>query len=391
MKIMAFRPPPGNIRNFISYILQDSTEALQETGHEVRFISPISDKERFLKIFEEELDRFHPDFFFTIDYYGLSESISLLLNEKEIPYASWFVDKPFYWVSEEMVFPFYVLFVCDRSYTNKAKRLGFSNVFYLPMATNPVRFGSIEPTPKGGEGYSCDISFAGGSFYDSFPIIEGILKGNERAKEITDRVMEIQASSPLLDMEDIFEQVQGVFGYETIFENKMQQQTFYRLLEGASTSLYRKGILEGLNRFSIDLFGDSGWKSLLENKVRFHGEIGYQDQGLLYRGSKINLNMTSVQSKTAINQRVYDISGCGGFLLTDYRSDLANLFEPDEEIICYRDKEDLCKKLEYYLAHPQECSEIARRVQDRVLREHTYLKRMQVLTEIMAKIFNLDP
>jgi spore maturation protein CgeB len=74
---------------------------------------------------------------------------------------------------------------------------------------------------------------------------------------------------------------------------------------------------------------------------------------------------------------------CGGFLLTDYRADLEELFEVGREVVYYQDGRDLCKKIEYYLAHPKERETIARCGQEKVLREHTYKRRIEKLISVI--------
>jgi spore maturation protein CgeB len=93
------------------------------------------------------------------------------------------------------------------------------------------------------------------------------------------------------------------------------------------------------------------------------------------------------QMKTTINQRVYDVSACGAFVLSDYRRDLEELFQIDKEVVFYRDKHDLREKVLYFLNHQSEREELSKRARARVLRDHTYEVRMQQLIRIMREIF----
>lgn len=79
----------------------------------------------------------------------------------------------------------------------------------------------------------------------------------------------------------------------------------------------------------------------------------------IYYLSKINLNITMRSIETGIPQRVFDIMGVGGFVLSNYQEELEELFVPDREIVLFRDVPELLKKAEYYLNHEEERIRIA--------------------------------
>ena len=74
----------------------------------------------------------------------------------------------------------------------------------------------------------------------------------------------------------------------------------------------------------------------------------------------INLNITSRTIESGIPQRVFDILACGGFCLTNYQPEIAELFEDGKELVMYTDIEDLLQKVEYYLIHEEERAQIAK-------------------------------
>ena len=74
--------------------------------------------------------------------------------------------------------------------------------------------------------------------------------------------------------------------------------------------------------FNPLIVGDPGWKELLKGRDgwRYHSELSYYDDlPDFYPLSDINFNCTSQQMKGAVNQRVFDVPCCNGFLLTDHR------------------------------------------------------------------------
>jgi spore maturation protein CgeB len=83
--------------------------------------------------------------------------------------------------------------------------------------------------------------------------------------------------------------------------------------------------------------------------------------------------------------RLYEATGVGTLLITDYKDNLHTLFEPGSEVIAYNSAEECVELVTYYLAHEEERQAIARAGQQRTLREHSYLHRMQELVNIVER------
>jgi spore maturation protein CgeB len=86
-----------------------------------------------------------------------------------------------------------------------------------------------------------------------------------------------------------------------------------------------------------------------------------------------------------LNPRTFELAACGAFQLVDERELLSECFKVGEEIVTFSSVADLKDKIEYYRDRPEERRRIAARARERVLREHTYEKRLeQMLTLIYA-------
>ena len=83
--------------------------------------------------------------------------------------------------------------------------------------------------------------------------------------------------------------------------------------------------------------------------------------------------------------RLYETTGVGTLLITDYKDNLHTLFEPGKEVVAYSSAEECVERIQYYLKHDDEREAIARAGQQRTLREHTYYQRMQELVDIVRK------
>lgn len=106
---------------------------------------------------------------------------------------------------------------------------------------------------------------------------------------------------------------------------------------------------------------------------------------LVYAGSKINLNLTLKGIEGGTPQRIMDIMGAGGFVLTSYGPETAELFEEDREIVMFRTPEELMEKVDYYLAHDKERERIARHGYEKVMRCYTYENKMRELIERITR------
>jgi spore maturation protein CgeB len=103
------------------------------------------------------------------------------------------------------------------------------------------------------------------------------------------------------------------------------------------------------------------------------------------RDSRLTLNHHGNIPPYANSQRLFEATGVGTLLVTDWKVNLHEMFEPGKEVIAYRTFEECLEMIRYYLEHEEEREAIARAGQQRTLRDHTYYKRMQELVDIVRK------
>lgn len=115
----------------------------------------------------------------------------------------------------------------------------------------------------------------------------------------------------------------------------------------------------------------------------YQGEAWGLDMYEILLRSKIVLNRHGeVAQGFANNMRMYEANGCGAMLLTDNETDLF----AEDEIVRYSSPADAVIKIRYYLEHEDERAAIAARGQARTLRDHTYQKRMKVVSETLKEM-----
>ncbi len=118
----------------------------------------------------------------------------------------------------------------------------------------------------------------------------------------------------------------------------------------------------------------------------YHGRVWGKEMFKILNESKIVLNRhISISGSYANNMRLYESTGMGALLLTDYKKNIGDIFEIDKEVITYRNKYELVKKVDYLLAHPDKIESIAMAGQKRTLTEHCYERRMEELESILLK------
>jgi spore maturation protein CgeB len=102
------------------------------------------------------------------------------------------------------------------------------------------------------------------------------------------------------------------------------------------------------------------------------------------KSSKITLNSHGeISPKYASNMRLYEATGIGTCLLTDWKINLKDLYKPELEIATYRNADECIEKVHYLLENERERRTIAKAGQKRTLTEHTIYHRAEQLDEII--------
>ena len=106
----------------------------------------------------------------------------------------------------------------------------------------------------------------------------------------------------------------------------------------------------------------------------------------ILRNSKISLNHhIGVAEDYANNMRLFEATGVGVMLITDWKKNLSDLFEPGREVIAYRSPEECVELIGYYLEHDDERETIGRAGQERTHKEHNYHQRMEEFVKLTER------
>ena len=118
-----------------------------------------------------------------------------------------------------------------------------------------------------------------------------------------------------------------------------------------------------------------------------HGEVYGLDMFQIIADSKIVLNKHINQSGNyAANIRLFEVTGAGSCIVTDYKDNLSDYFDVHNEIVTYRTNDELVSKVKYLLSHEEERNKIAKAGQRKTLSNHNYQLRFDEFGDYLKLI-----
>jgi len=322
--------------------------ALRNLGHEVEFIDNSVHSEFYLSIdgvtkskphrdilrlkFEEfaseaamaRIVPFKPDLVLALAQAPLQGTALACLREQGIATAFWFVEDfrhMGYWKVAASQYDYFFT-IQKGEFFDRLRNVGARNAAFLPMAASAEIHRKMELSPEERRDFGSDVSFVGAGYYNRRKLFEGLVDLDFR-----------------------------IWGNEW----------------GSCPAL--RGVLQ-----------------------RDGARVTTEDSVKIFNAARININPHSSAYHEGVNPhgdfvnpRTFEIPGCGGFQLVDSRSHLGDFFEIGREVICFDSLGDLREKIAHYLAHPGEREAVAERGRQRVLRDHTYERRMEAMIDFVVR------
>lgn len=336
------------------------------------------------------------DFVFSFNYYPL---VSEGCKRHQIPYISIIYDSPQVAVfSYTIINPCNYVFIFDSELCGRLQKEGITTVYYMPLPVNPRRIGRMFRTGTAGGHNGVDlnrctseVSFVGTLYHedhDFYGRLQGISDYTRGYLEaIMDAQMKVYGYNFIEDVltPDIIADMQKVTGYQL---DRYGVQTLEYVfanyfIDRKITQLERIALLNAVSeRFLLKLFTID--KNAPVPKAKNMGITDYyKEMPYVFANSRINLNISLRSITSGIPLRCMDILNCGGFLLTNYQTDFFRHLNAGEDYVYYESKEDMLQKIEYYLAHEKERSEIARNGQQTVQKDYSYDRIFPQILEIV--------
>ena len=354
----------------------------------------------FERVIEEKIRGTHYDMVFTVNYFPL---ISNVCERTGVNYVSWTCDNPLISMYHESVFhDCNYIFTFDKTNYLEFRGMGVKHIWYLPLAVDTERMDALLGAPEEAgrwkaaqdpemRKYRGDVAFVG-SLYErnSYDKIKNRLP--EYLRGYFDAVMEAQLNisganivEPMLTT-NILEQLQEYFQLEksegSFSDLGLIFQTTVLGFKIAEIER-RRALIELSKHYKVNVYSNSDVSDLL--RIQYCGSVDYwSEMPKVFRMSKINLNFTIPNIKSGIPLRIWDVLGCGGFLLTNYQAEIPYYFKEGEDLVCFDGLEDLCEKVGYYLEHEEERKRIAWNGYHKVREKHSYIERIHTILDTVA-------
>ncbi len=180
-------------------------------------------------------------------------------------------------------------------------------------------------------------------------------------------------------------------------KNPIATQQFLMAGLNKFSSPMRGQLISTIKNHRVDIFGgdlsygriNDPLLILQQSNVHYQPATqNYQNASEIYQTSRINLNISSLQFDTAVNNRIFDVVLSGGFILTDRRKDLYDICAFADEI-SFETPEEMNEKISYfstsennkkYLELKNECLKL-------FSLEFNYEKRM---SHILNELYEMD-
>lgn len=120
-----------------------------------------------------------------------------------------------------------------------------------------------------------------------------------------------------------------------------------------------------------------------KSKGRAFGLEMYQ----ILADSKITLNShIDIAGNRAGNIRLWEATGAGTCLVTDWKENLNDIFEIDKEVVAYKSPEECVEKVKWLLDNEQERKAIAEAGHKKTLEHYGFGKRLNAFTNVAEKM-----
>ena len=380
------------------FIQAESIRGFEQNGWRVIPV-PLEPVEQFIEKLLTAVVMHRPDMLFTVNHLGFDQNglLTELLEIIGMPVVSWFVDSPAYILLDHNLnaSPLVMTPIWEREYQDFLSGFGFQHTFHLPLAGDPGLFhchsalSDVRCQPSAVDSYTLNqVGFVGDSMIN--PAMEwrekcvSIPESRRIINEAAAELVKNRRLKPVELLDDVLNQMPD----KNISINKEEVLTFASAIVLEATRQYRHNMVNNFKDADLHIFGDRGWHEYAPPNVVIHGGVDYYSElPTLYKSTRINLNCTSMQMPTAVNQRVFDAPLAGGFLLTDHQEDLDILFDMKKETATFSCTDELRELTSYYLAHDSLRETTVRSAYERILNEHTYRHRIEKIIEYARRVF----
>lgn len=386
----------------LRYHTRDCMEAAKRLGCETKLLM---EQDGFHRInagaLYKAMAEFHPDMVFSIDHFRYTKPESFPEN---VVYITWVQDPMSHIMSKETP-----LKLTDRDFVmnhyiswKKFQEVGYSEkcLIEAPIPANSYIYKPYQLSEEEREQYSCDICFVCHASDVDGHIEELLRRIPELLWETVCAAYKgyqsyVSETGKFLYKQELFaEYIQETFDSYQIAVTSEQLNFFAEdMYEWFNQRVFRQTLVDWIldaGFTDIKLWGN-GWKSA--DKYKGYA-MGPAENGeilsKIYQASKIVIGNNIHTTGAA---RVWETMLSGGFYLSNYipeeddAVDIRKIIEVDKDVVMFYDRDDLIKKLHYYLEHEEERQEMIKRGREAALAKMTYDSLMKrVLKEVAERL-----
>ena len=167
-----------------------------------------------------------------------------------------------------------------------------------------------------------------------------------------------------------------------IYSDELGRQGYYKKLTKKN---YKQRVVEFLNFFKKKNLKDQFLHEYFPKKC-FYPLYGIDMYNKTFNSCLVLNSHTDLSKNYSANMRLFETTGIGTGILTEYSKNIHELFDKDE-IITYIDYEDCMNKIEYYKMNLDELNEIALKGQKKTLKNHSSFIRVSEIDNIIKNNF----
>lgn len=329
------------------------------------------------------------EFVFTVNYFAL---IAEVCHDAGVLYVSWTCDNPLISMYHESVFyDTNRIFTFDETNLREFQAMGVKHIYYLPLAVNADRIDQVLASCSDSKAYANDIAFVG-SLYErnSYDRMEREL--TDYLRGYFDGIMEVQSDlfgSNILEQSLTPEILEELSEHYVLEKSSEKSFSDLGLIFSTTTLGFKVAQIQRIRclrelskRYKTSLYSNSDASML--PLVQYRGSVEYwTEMPQVFHNTKVNLNFTIPNIKSGIPLRMWDVLGCGGFLLSNFQAETPRFFKDGEHMVSFYSQEDLMEKAGFYLEHEAERKRIATAGHELVKQYHTYDVRMKEMLDVI--------
>ncbi len=360
-------------------------QGFEQAGHETKALH-FHDK-LFTRFYRAAYSfyEFQPDLILAINH--SSNYVASFAEPVPIPRLVWYVDHP----EKTVEIPYHPYDCCvalsDRFF-EEIERRGGKILGVLPAACT----GQLQKPPLSPK-WIHNVSYVG-SVVDHSNIFTLL---QEKSRIWIEEVIQFQLENPHHSLSEILNtippparQIEEMASVLSQHISKARYMSATRLIEyflyAESNTRRRVEFMKALKGISnVGIYGPTDWKGVLHDEELLHCFYGPIENSLalenLYRLSKVNLGINSLQGMSFINPRAFDVPAAGGFLILEYVPGLENVFNGDRELVWFQSIAEMQEKINQALADEGGRMATISRAQHRLQAEHTYKHRAETILE----------